>query len=103
METCPARELPLPPPVPLKLALTSTVVLLPRSRKKTSTPIWLLSLVTKSLAELEYNTNRPSALIHGVAESPLAPAGKGSIGFRVDADCSWPAHKCGTATRMPPT
>src|SRR5215471_8531262 len=72
-------------------ALTRTVVLLARSRRKRFNANWLLALATRLLAELLNNTNRPSALMTGATEFALPPDGRGIFGLRPDSSCGDPA------------
>src|SRR5437016_3402283 len=66
-------ELSFPPPRPARLRLTRVVLLVIKSRRKTSRKGAESSFVVKLLAKLEKTTNRPSPLNEGMKEPP-APA-----------------------------
>src|SRR4051812_29661708 len=71
----PGNESPLAG-VPEVLTLTSSVVLLVRSRRKRFTRAGKVApLVVRLLAPLENKTYRPSELMSGMPESPFPPEG----------------------------
>src|SRR4051812_43861597 len=88
-------EFPLPPPVPALLMLTRVVDPATRSRRKVfnfagktfgnGRPLMPL---TRLLAELEKTTKRPSGVMSGDQESPLAPAGGDRLGSRAEMSCN---------------
>src|SRR5664280_2357584 len=99
-ETWPRTELLLPPPLPLRFGLARMVVLAVRSRKYTFRTAWELPPGSRSFAELENTTNRPSGETVGPVEIPLPEAGNGMDGSRTEIDWLMPAFAKATPVRQ---